>query len=236
MEDDNILVRAMRSTFSQTLLFVFSVIVPAGTLAASPTVRHWINVNGVIVAGTAIAAVAFLMLYIDHLIRSLHRSAIDLKRTTVELKHVSNELSQARLKPTQRDVALYERFMRELAPDSGVIRYLKQFSGQRWHYGILMPLADFRIRWLDQAVFFDDAEVDSKRVQFLLAVEDFFNGINAEEGDEIREGSLEYRVKSPSLSRHNTDYEQVTRSLELLADRVLDAHSELLRTGRKRRL
>src|ERR1700683_4836365 len=116
MEDDNILVRAMQSTFAQTLLFVFSVIVPAGTLAASPTVRHWINAHGVIVAGTAIAATAFLMLYIDHLIRTLHRSVIDLKRTTAELKHVSNELSEARLKPTQRDVALYERFMHELAP------------------------------------------------------------------------------------------------------------------------
>jgi hypothetical protein len=243
MEDDNVLDRAMQSTFAQLLAFVFSVLIPAATLAASATARRWVNVHGFIVAGVAIVAVALLVLYIDHLSRSRARGTAELKQAAAELartgatfEHISNELDEARRTPSRRDIVLYERFTRELAPDSEVIHYLKVLSGQRWNRNVLLSLANFRLDWLEERAFFDDVEVDAKRTKLLLAIEEFFRHLNAEEGEEIRAGSGEYRVKSPSISENGMTYEQVTHSLEQQADHVLEAHSELLRTGRARRL
>lgn len=226
----------MASTLGQILVFVFSVIVPGGALVASVTVRRWINSHGLIVACVAIVAIAFLVVYSDHLVRTRAQSVRQLKEKSAALTLVTSQLEEARQVPTPRDEALFGRFTRELAPDSDAIYYLKRFSGQRWNRRSLMPLADFRISWSEDEVYFDDSAVDMKRTQFVATLEEFFQLLNGSEGEEIREGSEEYRLKDLKYFSGHPTYEQVTRALEGAADRVLDAYRELMRTGRERRL
>ena len=99
-----------------------------------------------------------------------------------------------------------------------------------------MPLANFRLAWAEDEIYFDDSEMDEKRRIFVADLNEFFALLNESEGDEVRPGSEEYEVKDLSYFPGRPTYEQVTRQLEGSADRVLGAYRDLMRIGRERRL
>ncbi|WP_433493666.1 hypothetical protein ACQP26_19885 [Micromonospora sp. CA-248089] len=229
-------------------------LVGAATFLFSAGFRRWVQANSILVFWVGVTLIIILVVYVLVLHRMLtdgkqreskliqvHQGELAerddrLESVTADLKNSQTELARLRAEPTPHDCDLFQRFLDDFPQDKGTVEYLtKWFSGESWDIDRLGELYEFCATW-SLNTFFDDEEVQAALTTLHERCTDFRVGVASESFRDLGDPNDGTRVLKRDRFQSNRQFEAKARELEGLADRLLEAHSSLVKLGRSKRL
>lgn len=237
------------------------IVLPVWLLLASKSIRKVIDSHGVISFAVLLGVAVVSLLWTERLIASRHEARRERDALKAELTAARDEArrerdtlmdesrgKQAVLKsalatakqeleaPSARDIALFKQFEQEFPAVGGPLQYLREtFNGKQWPLKALEKLDAFQETWRYGHTF-DDPEVESAREALWTKV-DHFTTLLANEGDLVNDDPPVARlIEGRHRPGGRQEWEDVRRRLLDGAKTTVEAHEELVRVGRKRRL
>jgi hypothetical protein len=131
------------------------------------------------------------------------------------------------------DVTLYRSFVKLLPSTGGNIGFLAETSlGYKFDLINIHQLDEFRFTWDDAEHEFLDAEIDNKRQSLLVAYTKFSNWIGHNTGPANRRPYLQEIF--PTIDEDEKGFTKKVQEAHELAQKVVAAHQDLVRTARRR--
>ena len=155
--------------------------------------------------------------------------AVDYLRDRLEVQTLEEEIERRKIK---KDRELFQEFL-EVLPSSGSIDFIdtKNMAGFSFDPESLDDLREFYYNWDDAEHEFMDDELEEKRERLYDLVADYTSLIS---GNTFRTDSGRQTVPPEWEHQQPDRFAKVVSELHEKAEAVVEAHQDLVRTGRKK--